>query len=148
MDPFLSFRLCLEGLHPEDCFIFSFNDTVESELRDLLRATLLLLLLLLLQAAVAVIHSNNIFSIHNRLMLECYQRRFLDFNQILVCRILLITAEVRVALWTSNLGLTNTGSAVLPVSVHISQGVSLPAHKRCTECEKSIHFLKNRTHMG
>ena len=78
MDLFLSFRLCLEGLHPEDCFIFSFNDTVESELRDLLRDTLLLLLLLLLQAAVAVIHSNNIFSIHNRLMLECYQRRFLD----------------------------------------------------------------------
>ena len=67
MDPFLSLRLCLEGLQPVDCFIRSFNEIAESLLRDLLRAMLLLLLLLLLvlQAAVAVIHSNNILSIHN-----------------------------------------------------------------------------------
>ena len=67
IDPPLSFRLCLDGLHPEVCFSFSFSDILESVLRDLLRDTFLgqlLLLLLLLHAAVAVIQSSNIFSIH------------------------------------------------------------------------------------
>ena len=85
MEPFLSFRLCLEGLHPEDCFIRSFSDIVESELSDLLRDTLLLLLLLLLQAAVAVIHSNNIFSIHDYLLFRFFQTLgFLTSNRILL----------------------------------------------------------------